>query len=345
MGFINGDIKMGELFFGRMPDGDVVTQITLENIWGWKANIITLGAIVKNLEIPDRNGRFSDILLGQDTLGDYLKNMSASAALIGRVANRIENASFSLNGKTYQLEANENGNCLHSAGANYGGRNFQVVDYGKNWVALNLKDDETGGFPGRASLDVKYTLTNCGAFEIEYRFQADKDTPVNLTNHAYFNLSGGTELDVLNHDMRLNAEFYTPLGKDMIPTGEIRRCDSQLDFTSRRQLSEVLHGGFGLDHNFVLSNEGFSLAGELWNEHSGRKMSIYTDCPGMQIYTGNHFDGNIKGKQGVNYKRYAGICFETQQFPNAVNIRSFPNCVVKKNKKFVSKTSYKFCII
>lgn len=326
-----------------MPNGEEVIQITLKNSLGWQATIISLGAIIKNLEIPDREGKLADVILGKDTLEGYLDDSSASAVLIGRVANRIQGASFYLNDKVYQMERNENGNCLHSGSGNYGLYNFKVSGHGKNWVTLNLEEHNAGGFPGEASLNVRYTLTDDGALEIQYQFQADEDTPVSLTNHGYFNLSGGKEEDIRKHDMRLNTSFYTPVDDEMIPTGEILKCGSCLNFTLRRSLSEILNNGFGLDHNFVLSSGGFGLAGELWNESSGRKMEVYTDCPGIQIYTGNHFTGGTGGKNGVSYKKHAGICFETQQFPNAINTQHFPDCIVKKGTIFNSKTSYRFC--
>lgn len=335
---------MSEKILGWLSDRDPVMELTLHSCWGMEANIITYGAIIKNLEAPDRNGMMADVILGQDTLEGYLTNPSASGALIGRVANRIENAAFCLNGKQYRLEANEHGNCLHSGGANYAGRNFTVADRGQNWAALQLLDDETGGFPGKSTLTVTYTLTESGALETVYEFFSEEDTPVSLTNHGYFNLSGGKEKDILKHKMKLNTEFYTPVRNNRIPTGEIRHVrGTKLDFTSCRLLSEVLDGQFGLDHNFVLGRD-YGLAGELWDDYSGRKMEVYTDCPGIQIYTGNHFDGKTKGKQGAYYEPYAGICFETQEFPNAVNVKHFPDCIVKKNTTFTTRTAYKFCV-
>ncbi len=232
---------MSEKILGWLSDRDPVMELTLHSCWGMEANIITYGAIIKNLEAPDRNGMMADVILGQDTLEGYLTNPSASGALI-------------------------------------------------------------------------------------------------------FNLSGGKEKDILKHKMKLNTEFYTPVRNDRIPTGEIRHVrGTKLDFTSCRLLSEVLDGQFGLDHNFVLGRD-YGLAGELWDDYSGRKMEVYTDCPGIQIYTGNHFDGKTRGKQGAYYEPYAGICFETQEFPNAVNVKHFPDCIVKKNTTFTTRTAYKFCV-
>lgn len=336
---------MREKIFGHLPDGSQVMELALYGGCGIKANIITYGAVIKNLEVPDRKGMLADIILGQDTLEGYVTDPSASAALIGRVANRIENAAFYLNGKKYQLEVNEHNNCLHSGRANYAGRNFRVADRGNNWASLQLTDDGNGGFPGKSSLTVTYTLTESGALEALYEFSSDEDTPVSLTNHGYFNLSGGKERNILRHKMKLNTEFYTPVRNDGIPTGEIRHVrGTKLDFTSRRLLSEVLDSEFNLDHNFVLKGREYGLAGELWDDCSGRKMEVYTDCPGIQIYTGNHFDGKTRGKKGVFYERYGGICFETQEFPNAVNVKHFPDCIVKKNTTFTCKTVYKFCV-
>lgn len=331
---------------GQLPDHSDVMEVMLENSSGMSANIMTYGAIIKNLMVPDGNSRCGDVVLGQDTLKACRDNPFSSAAVIGRVANRIEGARFDLNHREYQLERNEYGNCLHSGSANYANRNFTITQGGKSWVSLYLRDCGEGGFPGRASVEITYHVTENSAFEIYYQFIPDEDTPVNLTNHAYFNLSGGKDGTVLGHEMKLNARFYTAADDHMIPTGEIlRAAGTRLDFSERRGLDQVLDGAFGLDHNFVLEGTGYRKAAELWYERGKRKMEVYTDQPGIQIYTGNHFDGKTAGKSGCCYEKYAGICFETQNFPNAVNYSHFPGCIVKKNTEYKSKTAYRFSLI
>ena len=334
-------MKMKRL--GTLPDCSDVLEVMIENGSGTTASIMTYGAVIKNLYVPGENGKADDVVLGQDTLEEYRRNPSCSAAVIGRVANRIRGGEFHVNGRGYWLERNDRGNCLHSGSAGYATKNFHIAAGGDDWVTLYWKDSAAEGFPGSVSLEVTYRVTEDDALDIRYRLVPEEDTPVNLTNHAYFNLSGGRDADVLNHELRLMADFYTPAAPDMIPTGEIRKVEgTSLDFTGRRKLSEVLSETFGLDHNYVLRGSGYRKAAELRHVESGRRMEVYTDQPGIQIYTGNHFDGSLACKGGVHYQRYAGICFETQGFPDAVNRSHFPGCIVRKNTVFTSRTTYRF---
>lgn len=326
-----------------LPNCSQVLEVTIENGYGMAANIITYGAIIKNLLVPDEKGRAEDLVLGQDSLEAYRDNPACSAAVIGRVAGRIKGGEFHVNGRGYWLERNEHGNCLHSGSAGYAAKNFRVADGGEDWLTLYWKEPAGEGFPGSAAVEVTYRVTKDGALDIRYRFVPEDDTPVNLTNHAYFNLSGGKEASVAGHEMKIEADFYTPADENMIPTGEIKRVEgTKLDFTQRRRLGEVLDGTFGLDHNYALRGSGYRKAAQLWHERSGRSMEVYTDQPGMQVYSGNHFDGSLACRGGVRYEKHAGICFETQGFPNAVNTSHFPDCIVKRNTVYTSRTTYRF---
>ena len=330
---------------GTLPDCTDVKEVVIANESGMAAHIITYGAVIKNLKVPDENGNMDDLVLGQDTLEEYRRNPSCSAAVIGRVANRIKGGEFHVNGRGYWLECNDRGNCLHSGSAGYASKNFHIAAGGDDWVTLYWKDSAADGFPGSVSLEVTYRVMADDALDIRYRLIPEEDTPVNLTNHVYFNLSGGKDATVFNHEMRIMADFYTPVTSDRIPTGEIRKvAGTNLDFTNRRTLGEVLNETLGLDDNYVLRGWGYRKAAELWHEKSGRWMEVYTDQPGIQIYTGNHFDGRLACKGGVRYEKYAGICFETQGFPNAVNCSHFPDCIVRKNTVFASRTTYRFHI-
>lgn len=328
---------------GTLPDGSAVLEVTIASESGMTAAVITYGAIIKNLMVPGRDGSFEDVVLGQDTLDGYLKNPSCSGAVMGRVANRIGGGEFHVNGRGYWLERNDHGNCLHSGSAGYAWKNFTVAGGGRDWVTLYVRDSAEDGFPGSASLEVTYRITEDDGLDIRYRLVPEEDTPVNLTNHAYFNLSGGRDGTITEHEMEVRADFYTPTDAVLLPTGEVRKVEgTELDFTKRRRLYETLLQTGGLDHNYVLRGFGYRKVAELYHEKSGRRMEVYTDQPGMQVFTANHLDGKQAGKGGARYERYAGICFETQGFPNAVNISHFPNCIVKKNTVYTSRTTYRF---
>lgn len=208
-------MKMKRL--GTLPDCSDVLEVMIANGSGMTASIMTYGAVIKNLYVPGENGKADDVVLGQNTLEEYRRNPSCSAAVIGRVANRIRGGEFHVNGRGYWLERNDRGNCLHSGSAGYATKNFHIAAGGDDWVTLYWKDSAADGFPDSVSLEVTYRVTEDDALDIRYRLVPEEDTPVNLTNHAYFNLSGGRDADVLNHELRLMADFYTPAAPDMIP--------------------------------------------------------------------------------------------------------------------------------
>ncbi len=331
---------------GTMPGGAPVYEIGLDNGKGMKVNILTYGAIIKDIYVPDKDGNIGNVVLGQDTFEDVKNKAFCNAMLVGRVANRIKGASFTIGDSEYHLQANEFANTLHSGDANYAKRNFEIAEEDGKSVTLTLDDPEeaAGGFPGNAKLSVTYTVTDDCTLLIAYDFICDKDTPVNLTNHAYFNLSG--EDTVAEHEVVLDAPFYTPADEENVPTGEIAKVEGTgLDMTKKIRVGEVLEKTGGVDHNFVLTGRGYRKIAELTHEGTGRKMEVFTDMPGVQVFTANFFNETLSKRGGVPLQKFGAICFETQTFPDAVNKAHFPEGVLEKNTKKSSVTGYRFGII
>jgi aldose 1-epimerase len=337
--------------FGQTPDGEPVDLYTLTSVHGIKAKITNYGGIVVSLEVPDSNGKFADVILGYDKLGGYIKNNSPYfGAIIGRYANRIGKAKFTLNGVEYKLAANNGENHLHG-----GIKGFDKVVWDANEVKTK---DEVGlkltymskggeeGYPGNLVCIVTYTLTKNDELKISYEAFTDKPTVVNLTNHAYWNLAGQGTSDILGHELMLNADKYTPVDKGLIPTGEIKNVkDSPMDFTKAMTIGsriDKVEGGY--DHNYVLKSGGGTLAlcARVYEPKSGRVMEVYTTEPGIQLYTGNFLDGSIIGKAGKVYKKYYGFCLETQHFPDSPNKPKFPSVVLNAGDKYTTVTVYKF---
>lgn len=336
--------------FGSTPDGSVVELYSLINSNGLKARIITYGAILVSLETPDRNGRLTDITLGYDSMEGYIRNSPYFGAIVGRFANRIAKGKFTLNGAEYQLATNNGENHLHG-----GIKGFDKVIWkaeplkqeGAVGVSLTyLSTNGEEGYPGNLTCLVTYTLSDGDELKISYEAQTDKATPVNLTHHSYFNLKGQGSGDILNHDLMLHADRYTPVDEGLIPTGELRSVkDSPMDFTTPKaigaRIGEV-RGGY--DHNFVLISGGGSLvlAAQVYEPTSGRIMEIHTTEPGIQFYTGNFLDGSITGKSGKIYKKHYGLCLETQHFPDSPNKSHFPSVILYPGEKYTQVTIYKF---
>lgn len=341
-----------KILFGAMPDGEPVYLCRLDNRRGTRAEILSLGGIIRGIWTRDRNGKTADVVLGQDSLQDYLENPSCSAAVIGRVANRISGGRFSLSGREYQLEKNDRGNCLHSGSGNYAACNFQVEEAGEDWVLLSLRDAGRGGFPGELLVTVRYQLTEDHILRLTYRAKAGESTPVNLTNHCYFNLGGHDHPQTGDHMVAIQADYYTAADQACIPTGEILRvAGTPLDLREPRALGGALaelsgsswdYGGF--DHNYVINGRGFRLAARAWDPQSGRRLEVHTDAPGLQFYTANHLDGVLKNKEGASYPRHCAYCFETQNYPDAVNVGHFPDPVVKRGESMVTLTEFRFSV-
>ena len=289
----------------------------------------------------------SETVLGYETEEEYIKNDGYLGASVGRVANRIANGEFTLNGVKYSLFKNDGENCLHGGNVGYSHREWKAEINGNKAVFTIFSPDGEENFPGNLQLKVTYTLYTDGV-GIEYEAESDKDTPINFTNHTYFNLTSGKE-SVENHYLKLNASYITPVNEKLIPTGEFKKVDgTPFDFKKPKKIGEEINASDeqlkfagGYDHNFVLDGKGFKKFAEVYCESSGITMDCYTDMPGVQVYSGN-FLTKRKVRGGKTVDRRYGLCLETQFFPNSVNTPSFPCSILKAGEKFYSKTEYKF---
>ena len=347
--------------FGKTPDGKQVDLYTLTNAHGMKAKIITYGGIITELDAPDREGKMGDVVLGFDNLPSYLAGSPYFGALIGRVANRVAKGRFTLDGKEYKLFVNNGPNALHG-----GEKGFDKVIwrpepienvFDKDSVSLKLtylSPSGEEGYPGNLTVHVTYTLTNENALRIDYTATTDKATPLNLTNHSYFNLGGPGSGDILGHEVMIAADKYTPVDGTMIPTGEIKAVKgTPLDFTKPTTIGaridelkadDATANPGGYDHNYVLrgDNKERALVASVHEPKSGRTMEVYTTEPGLQFYTGNFLDGKLKGKNGVVYKKHQAFCMEADHFPDSVNHPDFPSTILEPGRTYTQTTVYKF---
>jgi len=338
-------------------DGRPITLYKLTNAHGMEVDAMNYGGIIVSIRVPDRKGEFADVVLGHESLEGYVPNPPYIGAVIGRYGNRIANGTFTLDGKTYTLPKNDGPNTLHGGTE----KTFDRVVWdgeplkGKTGVAFSfLSKDGDDGFPGNLKVKVTYTLTDENAIVIDYEATTDKATPINLTQHSYFNLAGEGSGDVLNQEMMINADRFTPVDKNLIPTGELRSVKgTPFDFTKPTKIGariddsyEQLVLGHGYDHNFVLNRKsgdtGLVLAARAYDPASGRVLEVSTTQPGVQFYTGNFLDGTVTGKQGHVYKRRNAFCLETQHFPDSPNHPDFPSTILKPGETFRSKTVFKF---
>jgi len=340
--------------FGTMPDGREVKKYTIENKNGVKAGILTLGATLAQLFAPDRDGKFKDILLGFDTLEGYLTLWDYQGAVVGPCANRIGGASFSIDGVKYDVTPNEKGiTCLHSAGE-FNNAVWDAVQTDDNAVAFTYRSpDGVNGFPGNTDVRVLYTLTDDNSLSIKYEAVSDKKTPLNITNHAYFNLKGCDGGTILDHELTLSCSSLTPVDKDSIPTGEIRSVKgTPFAFTAPTEIGAhiddndeqlVFTGGF--DHNFCIDSWDKTLrkAASVYEKTEGRILEVFTDLPGVQFYAGNFLKGDC-GKYGAPMEKRSGFCLETQYYPDSVNKPQFPSCVFAPGEKFVSETIFRISV-
>lgn len=341
--------------FGAAPDGQAVRLYSLRNATGMTAKIMTYGAIVVSLNVPDRDGGMADVVLGYDNLQGYIKETPYFGAIVGRYGNRIGKGKFTLDGVTYTLATNDKENHLHG-----GIKGFDKVVWDDEplWrsdgVGVKLRylsADGEEGYPGNLQATVTYVLTNKNELRIEYEATTDKATPVNLTHHGYFNLTGGRR-DILDHELMLNAVQFTPVDAGLIPTGH--RVDVEgtpMDFRRPTAIGARINGdyeqlkfGGGYDHNWVLRNSGkaMTLAARVYEPTTGRVMEVRTAEPGIQFYAGNFLDGTITGKQGVVYTRRFGFCLETQHFPDSPNKPGFPSTILRPGGKYETTTIYRF---
>lgn len=335
--------------------GRPVTQYTLRNPGGMVASIMSYGATITSLEVPDRAGKSGDVVLGFDSLAGYLSKEPYLGAVVGRVGNRIAKGRFTLNGKTYQLAINNGPNHLHG-----GIRGFDKVVWDSEVVQGSadpavrfsyLSRDGEEGYPGNCRVEVTYTLGAANELRIDYRVTTDQDTPVNVTNHSYFNLKGPGNGDILGHVLTLHASRYTPVDSTLIPTGELKAvAGTPMDFTQPTpmgaHLLEVGGTPVGYDHNFVIDGTpgGLNWAARVYELSTGRVLEVLTTEPGVQFYTGNFLDGTLTGKGGVVYRQHIAFCLETQHFPDSVNQPNFPSYVLKAGDTYSSRTIFRFSV-
>jgi aldose 1-epimerase len=339
--------------FGKTKDGTPVDLYTLTNSSGMTVKIMTLGGIITEILVPDRDGKMDDVALGFDNLEGYLGGHPFFGCITGRVANRIAKGKFKLDGKEYTVATNNGPNHLHGGvkGFDKVVWNAEVLET-KDGPALALKyvsKDGEEGYPGTVTTLVTYTLTNSNALVIDYTATTDKATPINLTNHAYFNLGGKKAGNILDHEIQFFADHYTPTDATLIPTGEIAPVKgTPLDFTQPKKIGEHLNqikaDPVGYDHNLVLNSGGkkLALAAKVYEPKTGRTMEMSTTEPGVQFYTGNFLDGSNKGKAGTAYHKHHGFCLEAQHFPDSINQPKFPPVVLNPGETYQQTTVYKF---
>jgi len=343
-------------FFGNTPDLIPVDLYTLINTNGMKVKIITYGAIVQSLEVPDSEGNLEDIVLGYDTLEEYVTNNPYFGCIVGRYGNRIGKGKFTLDGKEYTLAKNNGENHLHGGIKGFDKvvwKGERVVDTKSVGVKLTYySPDGEEGYPGNLTTSLTYKITNDNELILEYHATTDKKTVVNLTHHGYFNLSGQGGETILDHKLMFNADKFTPVDAGLITTGELRDVKgTPFDFTEATKIgaridadNQQLKYGGGYDHNWVLNREGdgLELAARLTEETSGRVMEIYTTEPGIQFYCGNFLDGTITGKEDRVYKYRSVAVLETQHYPDSPNRPEFPSVELNPDEVYETQTIYKF---
>jgi len=339
--------------FGQTEDGQEVFLYTLINSKGLRARITNFGATLVSMHVPDRDGSLGDVTLGFDSLAGYQGQTSYLGATVGRYANRIGAAKFSLDDTEYPLAANNGPNHLHGGVRGFDKALWQtqeaVATEDEAWVKMTyLSRDGEEGYPGNLQCTVTYTLTNADELRLSYEGETDKKTVVNLTNHSYWNLAGAGQGDILGHELMINAERFTLVDQGLIPSGVIASVHGMpLDFTRPRKIgSRMRQTASGYDHNYVLSGaaDALKFCAQVFEAGSGRVMEIHTTEPGVQFYTGNFLDGSISGKDGQAYGKHAGLCLETQHYPDSPNKPEFPSVVLEPGQKYSSQTVHKFSV-
>lgn len=337
--------------FGTTKEGAEVTRYTITNKNGLSMSALDYGAIISHLMVPDKNGTLDDIVLGFDNVAGYEVNGCFFGSFIGRHGNRIGDAKFTLNGKTYELEKNDGKNNLHGGTPGYHQVMYAAETTENSVTFTRVSPDMEQGYPGNLDISVTYTLTDGDELRIDYKMKSDQDTLCNPTNHSYFNLKGHNGGTITDHKLYLKANGFTETSDDLIPNGTIVDVTgTPMDFREKKLIGQDIDKDYqplkvagGYDHNFVLDKKDGVLEkiGEVSEDTSGRTMEIYTDLPGMQLYSGNFIEKE-DGKGGNEYTYRTGVCFETQYFPNSINIPEFQSCVLKAGDEFTSTTIYKF---
>lgn len=336
--------------FGTTAKGEAVDIFTIRNSSGTAVDILTYGATVNSIYVADKDGVFADVLSGFDTIEGHENFSDYQGMTVGRYANRLAGGKFSIDGVEYNVEKNEKGiTCLHG-GAELSTAVWKAFVVDDNAIEMNYTSpDGAMGFPGKVDFKVTFTLHEDNALKIEYYAVSDKKTVINMTNHAYFNLAG--KGDILNHELMINADAYTPIDENSIPTGEIRPVEgTPFDFRVAKPIGKDIGAdddqlaiGRGYDHNFCL-NDGEGAIATAYDPESGRFLEVFTDLCGVQLYTGNFLDGTKIGKNGNPLIKNAGFCLETQFYPNTPNMPEFPQCTVEAGEKFTSCTVFRFSV-
>ncbi|MGA8154828.1 MAG: aldose epimerase family protein [Rhodoplanes sp.] len=342
--------------YGVTPDGAPVDVYTLGSEAGLRAQVITYGGAIVSLEMPDRRGVRDNVVLALPSLGDYLAQKSYLGALIGRFANRIAGASFVLDGSEHRLSTNDGGNCLHGGRIGFNKAVWRVVDAAEKpeprLVLRHHSPDGDQGFPGAVTVEATYTVCGDDTLRISYRAEADRPTVVNFTNHTYFNLAGAGSADILEHELMIAADRFTPIDAHLIPTGQTRPvADTPFDFREPcligariGERDEQLAAATGYDHNYVLrpsASDEPQFAARAREPRTGRVLEVHTTEPGLQFYSGNHLDGTLRSPTGKIYRRHAGFCLEAQHFPDSPNQPAFPCTVLRPGERFESTTEYR----
>lgn len=342
--------------FGHAPGGEAVDQFILAAPRGVELRVMTYGAIILSLRVPDRRGTLGDVVLGHDHVHEYVRSASYFGAVVGRFGNRIARGRFLLDGREVQLVTNNGRNHLHGGGIGFDKVVWQAEPFardGERGVVLAYRSpDGDQGYPGTLDAHVTYTLTDDADLIVDYRATTDRPTPVNLTQHTYFNLTGDVSRDVLGHELMITATHYTPVDAELLPTGVIApvagtpfdfRRPTPIGASIGRDHEQLRHAG-GYDHNFVLSrnNGGMSPAARLSDPLSGRVLDVSTTEPGLQFYSGNFLNGNARGKGGRPYTHRTGLCLETQHFPDSPNQPHFPETILRPGAEHRSRTRFAF---
>jgi aldose 1-epimerase len=344
--------------FGTLPDGREVELYVLTNRPGMQVSITTYGGIVTALTVPDRRGHFADVVLGFDRLDPYLAGHPYFGTIVGRYANRIAKGSFTLDGETFALAVNSNDNHLHGGITGFDKILWRAqprsTSEGPQLELGYVSADGEEGYPGRLDVTVTYTLTHDNSLRIDYRAATDKPTPVNLTNHSYFNLAGQGSGNILGHRISIKADRFTSVDAELRPTGELRKVKgTPMDLREPTAIGEKididdeqlrLAGGF--DHNWVLNKKGaeLALAARVSDPTTGRVMEVLTCEPGVQFYTANFLDGSLSGKEGAVYARRCALCLETQHFPDSPNRPEFPSTILRPGDHYDTTTIYRFSV-
>lgn len=343
-------LENGNKVFYGVIGNDSVYAYTLKNKEGLKAVITNYGGTILELWTPDKSGKSGNVVLGYDSLSGYLQRGNPFfGALIGRYANRLSKGTFTIDGKTYTLALNDHGNTLHGGLKGFDKVVWTVNQVNDSSLALSyMSRDGEEGFPGNLNVKVVYTLRSGDELLIDYTAMTDMKTPVNLTNHAYFNLSAGKDSTILGHELRINASKFTPVDETLIPTGKLASVEkTPMDFLKFKTIGkdlEKVKGGY--DHNYVIDKKdsGLNLAAEVYEPNSGRQMQVRTTQPGIQFYTGNFLNGSLTGSDGKKIVQHGAFCLETQHFPDSPNQPSFPNVILEPGQTFHELTIYRFSV-